>query len=959
MKPITSFAAAIVAASLLLSIQLSAQCVFTPQLISATPFSATEIRVTWQRAIPLSETDPDIHVTYTNGIEYKLPSELGWTKIINPPNGLATIPGLTPGTTYQVRVWVNSSCQYTDPENGNPTFNQNYTSPAITVLTYPAAPVLRSVTSPSATGITIAWNLSSGTVNGYLVDVATDATFTQLVDENFSLSNATDTYARSIFEPGKVYYYRLTAVNNSGESTPVTGNIITRPAAPGVQNPVEVRSQAFKATWSSVTGAASYQLDVSTENTFGSFIVNNRSEAAAPSADVTALAPNTNYHYRVRAVNASGASVNSDIKTFKTAPASPTLFDKSNITSSGFQVNWSASVGATEYDLYVYTDASFTIPVEGYNPKTIAAPETTSIVAGLTPSTTYYLKLQARNAPRAANSGSDMVELLATTTATGGGGSLTFGDVTFEPTFIDGTPNVLHATVNGGTGAIQVKMFHRTNSASAFTATTLTLTSGTYQISVLNDWVDELGMQFYLEARDAVNQVALKENLSIKRKVASVTIPLLSAGKELNNYQMISFPYSLPDNSLRNALESVLGNYDKKKWRFSYYKNNKLVDFDEGLAAGNLTQGQAYWIISKNPVTLTWNDGVSFGNHTNAPASIQLSQGWNQVGNPFPFQISWQDVLNNNSSVSDKVSPLYLYDQELISFAQGDQLPVFGGGFVYADEALQLNFPVSLKNQGVSSGKTVRTNALRANDSEEVVWALPLKVQGGNSVNVLSGLGMRQEHDVRNGRDKYDVLSPPMLSGMRLVHEGLKNSPEVSFNWVPDSTRHVWHYTVKGDYAEAVISWNSTDVTTIQGSLSLYNATQGILMNMKLLNHHTVNAGDNIFITYSNQERALQPELRIGTAYPNPFYDHVSILLYAPGESLSARYELQVTDVTGKTVYRASHDFRTAEEGLLRAEWNGQSLSGLPLPSGLYFYQVKQSDGANPTVTFTGKIIRN
>lgn len=956
MKISTYFGTALFAVTLLVSIQAIGQCVFLPQLISATPLSSTEIQVDWREAIPFSENDPDVSVTYSSGIEYRLPSALTWTKISR-VSGLVSIPGLTPGTTYQVRVWVSSSCQYVDPENGNPTYNQNYASPAITVLTYPATPTLRFVMSSSATGITIAWNLSGGTVNGYLVDVAKDAAFTQFVDENFSMNNATDTYSRTIFEPGTVYYYRLTSVNNSGESSPITGNIITRPAQPVVQNPVEVRSQAFKATWSSVTGAASYQLDVSAESTFGSFLVNNRSEATSPSADVTALAPNTNYHYRVRAFNASGASVNSEVKTFKTAPASPTLFDKSNITSSGFQVNWSASVGATEYDLYVYTDASFSLPLDGYNPKTIAAPETTSIVAGLTPSTTYYLKLQARNAPRAANSGSNMVELLATTTATGGGGSLTFGEITFEPTFMDGTPNVVHATVNGGTGAIQVTIFHRTNTESAFTPATLTLTSGTYQVSILNDWVDELGMQFYLEARDAVNQVALKENLSIKRKVESVTIPLLSAGKELNNYQMISFPYSLPDNSLRNALESVLGNYDRKKWRFSYYKNNKLVDFDEGLAAGNLTQGQAYWIISRNPVTLTWNDGVSFGNHTSAPASIQLSQGWNQVGNPFPFQISWQDVLDNNSSVSDKVSPLYLYNQELISFTQGDQLPVFGGGFVYADEALQLNFPVTLKNAG--SGKTVSTNALRKNDSEEVIWALPLKVQAGNSVNVLSGLGMRHENDVQSGRDRYDVLSPPMLSGMRLAYEGLKNSPEVSFNWVPDTSRHTWHYTVKGDYPDAVISWSSTDMTMIQGSLSLYNATQGILINMELLNHHTAKAGDNIFITYSDNVRSLQPELRIGTAYPNPFRDGINILLYAPGESLSAMYELQVTDVTGKTVYRASHDFGTAEEGLLKAEWNGQSLSGLPLPSGMYFYQVKQSDRANPAVTFTGKIIKN
>ena len=92
--------------------------------------------------------------------------------------------------------------------------------------------------------------------------------------------------------------------------------------APRAQNANNVKATSFTAKWQGVGGATGYQLDVATDPAFVNYVLGyqNLDVGNVTSRNVTALTPNTNYYYRLRAYNANGTSPNSNVITVKTKP---------------------------------------------------------------------------------------------------------------------------------------------------------------------------------------------------------------------------------------------------------------------------------------------------------------------------------------------------------------------------------------------------------------------------------------------------------------------------------------------------------------------------------------------------------------------------------------------------------------------------------------------------------------
>ena len=79
-------------------------------------------------------------------------------------------------------------------------------------------------------------------------------------------------------------------------------------------------ANSLTANWKRVNGATGYRLDVSASANFTNFVpgYQNLDVGNVTSRNVTGLAANTLYYYRVRAYNGNGTSPNSNVIKTKT-----------------------------------------------------------------------------------------------------------------------------------------------------------------------------------------------------------------------------------------------------------------------------------------------------------------------------------------------------------------------------------------------------------------------------------------------------------------------------------------------------------------------------------------------------------------------------------------------------------------------------------------------------------------
>jgi uncharacterized repeat protein (TIGR02543 family) len=120
----------------------------------------------------------------------------------------------------------------------------------------------------------------------------------------------------------------IAAVSGSKTATCViTVSAKKAPTTPSVNEVTEPGTNGFTASWASVTGAVSYQVDVSTKEDFSSFVPGYENKAVTDtSLVVDGLSSGETYYFRVRSVDSSGSvSVNSPImRVALTSSPSPT-----------------------------------------------------------------------------------------------------------------------------------------------------------------------------------------------------------------------------------------------------------------------------------------------------------------------------------------------------------------------------------------------------------------------------------------------------------------------------------------------------------------------------------------------------------------------------------------------------------------------------------------------------------
>ena len=264
----------------------------------------------------------------------------------------------------------------------------------------------------------------------YTIEVADDVAFTSpILDSPFTVVDPTVTLDVTDLNGNSTYYFRIKA-NNGCDSNYVTGtvNTLSLPCNPPTSQAFNftngaitsstypatflgsadgflvIRSTSATAPIQPVDGTFYTAANIATLGTGLSFIQSGSSYNISS----TGLTGNTTYYYYVYAYtnstyctgspvyNTSGALIG----TGTTCPGSPTGITTTGITTTAFNLNWTAplggSSGAITYTVQITTNAGYINNIPG-SPFTVADPTTTLSVTGLTAGTTYYYRILASN----------------------------------------------------------------------------------------------------------------------------------------------------------------------------------------------------------------------------------------------------------------------------------------------------------------------------------------------------------------------------------------------------------------------------------------------------------------------------------------------------------------------------------------------------------------------------------
>jgi len=127
-----------------------------------------------------------------------------------------------------------------------------------------------------------------------------------------------------------------------------------------INNQVGVSTKPTSLSWKPTNGATSYRLQISNSiNFFG--IVKDTTDIAVNNASFTSLTNNTQYFWRIAAINSAGQGNFSSANTFSTigVPVLTSPASGSVGQSTTPQLTWTGTAGATSYTVEVATDLAF------------------------------------------------------------------------------------------------------------------------------------------------------------------------------------------------------------------------------------------------------------------------------------------------------------------------------------------------------------------------------------------------------------------------------------------------------------------------------------------------------------------------------------------------------------------------------------------------------------------------
>lgn len=460
---------------------------------------------------------------------------------------------------------------------------------------------------------------------------------------------------------------------------------------------------------------------------------------------------------------------------------------------------------------------------------------------------------------------------------------------TFVNTYNSGSTLEEFVTVNDATKVASTTIFYRgiSEPSSALKSASVTASGNKFdKIFAATDLTDPIGLVYYFQVTDNASNVVVsktgKAYVKYPANTATQVLPGLTPGVNASNYQIVSFPLTLTDNSVLSvfkdlAKQSTPPAYNKTLWRLYEYANGDNQEFGAFAGFTTIDPGKGYWLISRNNVTINPGEGTSVPiDDVTGAFNIPLASGWNLIGNPFSFSISWTDVLKFNGNPAN-IGNLETFSGGTIS-PNTDVLPKYQGGFVNNTTGGVFNLKIPATRNTALGGRAGQVHSV-SNALDQPHWEVNLILSNGELTNKMGGIGMDTKATLigKDALDETSVPLPPQIGMFELAYTHPESRIITTKEMVPTQSSFAWNFEIRrpDQTGDIQLTWDNTYFGDNSKQLILFDPVTFTITDMRSNNHVTlVPAVSKIRILYGEMnyiEQQLDNELPwLGSPYPNP-----------------------------------------------------------------------------------------
>ncbi len=464
--------------------------------------------------------------------------------------------------------------------------------------------------------------------------------------------------------------------------------------------------------------------------------------------------------------------------------------------------------------------------------------------------------------------------------------------------------------------------------------------------------MDEMGLEYYFKVSDDAGNIdsTMVGYTYLSYSPKSFEAVNKSYQGTADSYRIISNPYSLESNKTSRIFADY-GSSNDDSWRLFSFINNENREIGNN-SSSTIDQGKGYWFNRVEDLSnvIEFEHARTPEHNRDHPFAMRLAKGWNLIGNPYPFLLDWNFVLQENGHSANELS-LFTFNS---MYRQSTSLQEFEGAFVFAETAMDLIIP--LENPVNSNGRIAQ------HDQLEGGWLVRFTLDNGQLKNEMGAIGM---HELANS--SFDQFDRPLLPRF-IQHLDISfNHPEhfsnaFSQDVVGLKENHIWEFVASTNMEnrEITLSWEGKLFSGTDKQLVLYDVRNDQIINVNsevkyeftLDQPSTFQAiyGDKAFIAESLSKIKIEAQ----PPYPNPFNNDVWIPINLPYSGNTYQIEGTIYNLIGEKVFEIKEE--QVGHGLYVFHYGIEQHGNLE--KGIYIYSIKITNGL-VAKDFHGRIVKD